>query len=142
GTLEAIGSRQDVEAAETLDLVLEVLASRECTIDELCEATERRKATVVKAVQVGMDRGMINRTGKGKSRDPYKYSVPPFGDTSGNTGTDMKTACNESESQQNVRSGDFRDFSKGGNGMGTAFSSSQSDDILTQPAPWETDANG
>ena len=131
GTLEATGSREEVEIKETEPLILTVLKDAEpLAVDALCEAVEKRKALVLKAIGLLIEKKQIARSGSGKKSDPYKYavknSVLPFPDTNGNSKTESKNADNAADSKEECRYRDFDDFSLSAELPGTAFSAPKS----------------
>jgi hypothetical protein len=123
GSLESIGSREEVEVEETEPLILDALRMGACwpSID-LCETVEKRKALVLKAVGLLTEKGQLTKSGSGKKGDPYKYSVLVFPNTNGNGKAEFSRADKPAESKEECRSGDFSQNEEGGNGMGTAFS--------------------
>jgi hypothetical protein len=112
GGLEAIGSRQDVDVADAMPAILEVLGDGELARDEILDRAERKRSVVLRALAKLCDEKKIERSGTGKKGDPFAYKkipVFPFPDTLGNGGTEMKTASNPANQKTLFRS---RDFSK------------------------------
>jgi len=73
GSLEAVGSRQEVEIEETLPLILVVLADGALTEKDIWQRVGKNHDLVAKALRHLVDRGEVNRTGSGKKGDPYIY---------------------------------------------------------------------
>jgi hypothetical protein len=138
GNIQAVGSRQDVETAETLTLIVKNFPTgKELTINELVEGTERRKAIVLKALESGVSKELIERTGEGKKGDPYKYSVFPFPDSYGNSKTEFFSPPKSGPQQDLFRSDHFRDFSSPGNGIGTENSGPETEQKIPEKDPWD-----
>jgi len=79
GSLEALGSRQQVEIEETLPLILEAVKEGRMTEKELYERVERDKNKVAKGLRLLYERGNVTRAGSGKRGDPYTYETnAPF----------------------------------------------------------------
>jgi putative DNA primase/helicase len=112
GSLNAVGSRQDVEIEETKPLVLEALKGGEAlTITDLYERVEKNKSWVSKAVGLLVRDEQIYRSGSGKKKDAYKYSSFPPSDSSEGAKEESKTADNCGESKPKSLLGDFDVFS-------------------------------
>ena len=100
GSLEAKGTRQEVEIEETKPLVSTALENGESlTIIDLYERVEKSKSLVSKAVAFLVDAKKIFRSGSGKKNDPYKYSSLPPSDTNGGGKEESKTASKPAESK-------------------------------------------
>src|SRR5262249_4806518 len=106
GSLESIGSREEVEVEETEPLNLSALKDSESlAINDLCEMVEKRKMLILKALGLLIDKKQVTKSGSGKKGDPYKYSVLAFPNTYGNSKTESKNANNQAESKKECRSG-------------------------------------
>jgi AAA domain len=126
GSLESIGSREEVEVEQTEPLIIDALRDGgSLAVNDLCETVEKRKALVLKALGWLTEKGQLTKSGSGKKGDPYKYSVLVFPNTNGNGKTEFKSADNPSESKEECCSGLFRKNEKVGNSMGTAFSAQE-----------------
>lgn len=71
--LESIGSKEDVEIEETMQLILEALGTDILTEKEIGERVERRGLLISKALRKLVERGSINRSGEGKKGRPFLY---------------------------------------------------------------------
>jgi hypothetical protein len=126
GSLESIGTREEVEVEQTEPLIIDALRDGgSLAVNDLCETVEKRKALVLKALGWLTEKGQLTKSGSGKKGDPYKYSVLVFPNTNGNGKTEFKSADNPSESKEECCSGLFRKNEKVGNSMGTAFSAQE-----------------
>ena len=78
-----LGDSAAVAFTEARDRVLECLSVQPDgplngqTLDELAEATERTRPTTRRAVLALAASGVLERTGKGRAGDPYRYSLTP-----------------------------------------------------------------
>jgi hypothetical protein len=85
GSLESIGSREEVEVEETEPLILAALKDGESlAVNDLCEMVEKRKTLILKALGLLIEKKQLQKSGSGKKGDPYKYSVLVFPNTNGN----------------------------------------------------------
>jgi len=98
GSLEAKGSRQEVEIEETKPLILAVVETEWLAKTEIYERIKKDKTIVSKAVDLLVENSQINRTGSGKRNDPYKFSALLSSDTSEGSKAETKTDSNHSES--------------------------------------------
>jgi hypothetical protein len=73
GSLEAVGSRQEVEIKETVPLILEALTEGSLVEKDIWERVGRNHETVAKALRQLVEAGPVSRTGSGKKGDPYRY---------------------------------------------------------------------
>jgi AAA domain/Bifunctional DNA primase/polymerase, N-terminal/Primase C terminal 1 (PriCT-1) len=73
GSLEAVGSRQEVEIEETIPEILEALEDGALTEKEIWGRIERNHDVTAKALRVLVERERVNRSGNGKRGDPYRY---------------------------------------------------------------------
>jgi hypothetical protein len=133
GSLVATGSREEVEIAECVPLILSALKNGEAlSADDLCLAVEKRKVILLKALTLMIEKQQVTRSGSGKKGDPYKYSVLPFPTTYGNSKTESENDSKQAESKEECRSGDFSKNEEVGNSMGTAFSTPENDKKAAQ----------
>jgi len=113
GGLAATGTRQDVDVADTMPAILEVLSDGELAREDILDRVEHKRSLVLKALAKLCDEKRIERTGTGKKGDPYVYkknSVFPFPDTIGNGGTESKSPSNSASPKDLFRSRDFSEF--------------------------------
>ena len=110
GRLDAIGNRQEVEIEETCPAILEAIGDAVTTRDEILERIERKRSVVLKALAKLCDDKRVERSGSGKKGEPFTYkriSVFPFPHTTGNGGTESKTASKSTSNKDLFRSRDF-----------------------------------
>jgi AAA domain/Bifunctional DNA primase/polymerase, N-terminal/Primase C terminal 1 (PriCT-1) len=94
GSLQAMGSRQQVEIEETIPLVIEALVDERLQEKEIWERVEKKHDLTAKALRFAVERGEINRSGSGKKGDPYRYEkCSPFSpqNTTGRAGRESET---------------------------------------------------
>lgn len=72
GSLEAMGSRQEVEITETMPLILDALAEP-LTEKGIWQRIERDHSLIAKALRLLVAQEKVERTGTGKRGDPYIY---------------------------------------------------------------------
>ncbi len=124
GSLEAAGSREDVETRETVPLILEVLEEGPLTVDKIWERVERQHGLVSKALKILVEGGQVNKTGTGKKGNPFVYeknSLFPSPVYMGEGGKELFSEDNKGESKGNFLPHDFRENEQVGEGMGKAF---------------------
>jgi len=122
GSLEAKGTRQDVEVDETLRPLLDALKNTgPMTLTELHEAVEKSRNVVLKAANLLAEKHLIEKSGSGKKNDPYKYSVLLYSDTNEYTNTESKIIPNPAESKKESCTDDFDVFSLTDGSSGEAF---------------------
>ncbi len=133
GSLEAIGTRQDVEVDETLEPIIEALKKGGTMgLTELHEALEKSRNIVSKAVNLLIEKRLIEKSGSGKKNDPYKYSVLLYSDTTEYSNTESKSIDNPAESKEECCIGDFDLFSFKTRSSNTAFLDPKTDPKTTQ----------
>jgi len=148
GSLEATGSRQDVEIEEVKPLILAAVKTETLAKTEIYERIEKGKTIVSKAVDLLVETGQLNRSGTGKRNDAYKYSALLPSDTNEGNRAETKTASNPVESKGLFCPGDFDIFSLKSETSGAAFSTPKNnqktpdfgaDSQVEKPAPgdWE-----
>jgi hypothetical protein len=121
GSLESVGSRQEVEIEETIPLALDACGQSPLAEKEIWERVEKKHDIVSKAIRVAMERGQLNRTGGGKKSDPYLYEkCSPFSPqhTMGRAGREYKGGdkplkLKEECSPQNLDLSSLKDGSSG-----------------------------
>jgi len=113
GSLEAMGSRQEVEIEEAKPLVLDALkdGGEPLTINDIWNRVEKGHTPVSKAVNLLVEIRQIFKSGSGKKGDPYKYSFLPSSDTSEEARKEFKTGDNPPESKEECLPEDFGLFS-------------------------------
>jgi len=122
GSLEARGSREDVEIEETMPLVEEtVKAGDGLTISDLYERIEKSKSLVSKSVALLLKDQRIYRSGSGKRNDPYKYSSFPPSDTNGGGKEETKTMSKPMKLKEECLPDDFDVFLLTDGSSGEAF---------------------
>jgi hypothetical protein len=110
GSLEAMGSRQEVEIEEVKPLITAAVKTEWLAKTEIYERIEKGKTIVSKAVDLLVESGDINRIGTGKRNDPYKYSALLSSDTIEGNRAETKTASNPLESNGKSCPEDFNLF--------------------------------
>ena len=121
GSLEAVGSKQEVEIEETVPLVLDALDGERLTEKEIWDKVEKKHDLSARALRVLLDRGQVNRTGSGKKGDPYLYEkFSPFSpqDSMGRAGRESENGhkcwkLKEECSPRNLDMNSLRDGSSG-----------------------------
>jgi hypothetical protein len=110
GSLEAVGSRQEVEIKETVPLILEALTEGSLVEKEIWEHVGRNHETVAKALRQLVEAGPVSRTGSGKKGDPYRYekilSCSPQ-DTMGRAGRESENSKKPLELKEECSPHDF-----------------------------------
>lgn len=146
GSLEATGSREEVEVDETIPVILEALEQGPQTINEIWNGVERRHDLVTKALHGLLERGEIKRTGSGKKGDPFRYeknSIIPSPVYMGEAGKEFKNGDNREESLKNFLPRDFQKNGEVGEGMGKEFSSpKEGEKDLTKESVFEVMDDG
>ena len=124
GSLEAVGSRQEVEIEETLPLILVVLADGALTEKDIWQRVGKNHDLVAKALRRLVDRGEVNRTGSGKKGDPYIYekilSCSPH-NSIGRAGRESENTQKPLELKEDCSPSDFDLFSLRDGSSGREF---------------------
>lgn len=146
GSLEATGSREQVEVDETIPLVVDALSQGAQTINEIWDAVLKRHDLISKAIRSLLDRGDIRRSGSGKKGDPFRYeknSIIPSPVYMGEGGKEFFSGDNSPESKENFLPRDFPKNGGFGEGMGKAFSAKKKEENdLTQGGLFEVMDDG
>ena len=78
GSLEATGSREEVEVGETLPLILEVLEEGPLIEKEIWEKIEKGHSVVSRGLRKLVEQKVVKRNGTGKKGNPYLYEKDSF----------------------------------------------------------------
>lgn len=108
GSLEATGSREEVEINETMPLILEVLGGGPLTEKEVGERVERNRNLISKALRKLVDQGDVKRGGSGKRGDPFLYSLLLYSDTIEYSNRESFSGDNSSKSKKSFSIDDFQ----------------------------------
>jgi hypothetical protein len=110
GSLEATGSREEVEIEETIPLVLESLDGGPMIEKEIWERVKKDHSLVSRGLRKLLEQNKISRTGKGKRGDPFVYEKNSLFlslDTIEESKREIKSGSNFLESFHNNSLDDF-----------------------------------
>jgi len=139
GSLQAVGSRQEVEIEETLPLILEAL-DQPLTQDKILERVERKTKLVVDGLKELANQGRVNRTGSGKKGDAYVYEKIPFSfsqHTIGKAGNEFETTQKALPVKDEFVSRDSDQNTPKGETPGKALSTPKEGESGPQKGSWE-----
>lgn len=145
GSLEATGSREEVEVQETLPCILEALEEGPLSEKDIWEKVEKGHSLVSKGLRTLVEKGQVKRTGAGKRGSPFIYekdSLLLSSVSMEESRREIKSDFNELESFGNISPEGFGKHEDGQEGIRRKFSAKKEGQKTPQNDLYEVTDDG